>query len=336
MKSGKLSGRTGRLVRSIAIPAALVALLGGLLPAIMGATANAAPTPAAPTTNVSIASENPGTGAPAATIAASAIDVCVKVAAKAGFSFTSMKSTALGNERYIAVAVAIAMAESSCNPSATNTNTDGSEDRGLWQINNVYHSEVSNACAFQIQCNADAAWNISSHGSDWSPWSTWNNGAWENYIGAANSAVSGFSFQLEDLGDGTCLDADQANHNNGGPIFQWSCNSGDIYQQWTVVVPSVGHNPVLKNVGTGTCLDADGASKANGAKIFQWACNGGDNAQVWWFNGSGQLNTDGNANAGLQNTQNGTCLDADGTSKGNGAPIFQWACNHSDSFQEWN
>lgn len=335
MRLGELSGRTGRLARTIAIPAALVAVLGGFLPA-MDAAADAA-TPTTPSTNpVSTASENPGTGTPAAQIAASAIDTCVKVAAKAGFSFTSMDRTALGNERYIAVAVSIAMAESSCNPSATNINTDGSEDRGLWQINNVFHSEVSNACAFQVQCNADAAWNISGHGSNWSPWSTWNNGAWENYIGSANAAVSGFSFQLSDLGHGTCLDADQADHNNGGPIFQWACNSSDIYQQWTVVVPGVGHNPVLRNVGTGTCLDADGSNKNDGGPIFQWACNGSDNAQVWWFNGSGRMNTNGDADAGLQNDQNGTCLDADSAKSGNGAPIFQWGCNHSDSFQLWN
>ena len=30
-------------------------------------------------------------------------------------------------------------------------------------MNSVYHSEVSDACAFQIQCNANAAWNVNEN-----------------------------------------------------------------------------------------------------------------------------------------------------------------------------
>lgn len=62
-----------------------------------------------------------------------------------------------------------------------------------------------------------------------------------------------------------------------------------------------------------------------------------DHFQQWWFYGSGDLNTNGHADAGVHNNGTGaTCLDADGTSKGNGAPIFQWACNQGDGSQQWN
>ncbi|HEY4024294.1 MAG TPA: RICIN domain-containing protein [Pseudonocardiaceae bacterium] len=327
-----------RLSSSILGAAALATaalVLGGL--ASTPAIAATAPTSSAPQPSTQkMASLNPGDGVPADQLSAAAIQTCAKVAAKAGFSFTSTVSTSLGRERSIAVAVAIAMAESSCNPSATNINSNGSEDRGLWQINNAAWPNVSNACAFQVQCNADAAFNISNRGSDWNPWSTYGNGAWRNYISSANSAISGFSFQLQNKSAGTCLDADGTNIGNGGKIFQWTCNASDSFQQWTVVIGANGDNPILRNVGSGTCLDADGTNIGNGGKIFQWACNSGDKFQVWWFNGSGQLNTNGNANAGVQNAGGGRCLDADGTNVGSGGKIFQWACNGSDGFQEWN
>jgi hypothetical protein len=310
----------------------LAAITGGLL-IVMGAV-SAGPATAAPAPR--LASLNPGDGVPARDISFQAISVCAKVAAKAGFSYTTTVDTVLGSERSIAVAVAIAMAESSCNPDATNINTNGSEDRGLWQINNFAWPNVSNACAFQVQCNADAAWNISDHGTDWDPWSTYNNGAWESYISSANSAVSGFSFQLEDQASSTCLDADASDVGNGGKIFQWSCDASDSYEQWTVDVTTDGHNPVLRNVGAGTCLDVDGSDVGKAGKIFQWSCNGNDTYQVWWFNGSGDLNTDGNADVGLQNDGGKTCLDVDSADVGKGGTIFQWTCDGSDTYQEWN
>jgi hypothetical protein len=300
-------------------------------------TASAASTASATTYHgVKLASLNPGDGVPAADLAASAIDTCYAVAAKAGFSFNKTVSTALGQEPQIVVALSVAMAESSCNPSATNINTNGSEDRGLWQINNAAWPNVSNTCAFQAQCNADAAWNISDHGTDWGPWATFNSGAWESYVSTAKSAIGGgVTFQIADKSAGTCLDADSANVGNGGKIFQWGCNASDNYQRWTVVA-SVGDLFILKNVGAGTCLDADGSSSGNGAPIFQWSCNGSDHAQQWWFLGSGDLNTNGDADANLQNSEDGTCVDVDSANVGNGGKIFQWSCSGSDGYQLWN
>ncbi|MFE9655919.1 RICIN domain-containing protein [Micromonospora sp. NPDC006431] len=285
------------------------------------------------------ASLNAGVGVPTGTMAAAAsaaATVCAKVAAKAGFSYTANVSTSAGNVRQIVVAVAVAMAESSCNPSATGQNP-GSIDRGLWQINNYWHPEVSDACAYQVQCNANAAWNISNHGSNWTPWSTYNNGAWRNYLNTARDAITGFSFQLKSRGAGTCLDAISSDVRNGGRIAQWPCNSSDSYQQWRVVVGANNYNPVLQNVGTGTCLDAISSDIRNGGAITQWACNTtGDPYQRWWFSGSGQLNTNGDANAGLHNVGTGTCLDADASTVGQNGNIFQWACSGSDLFQLWN
>lgn len=92
-------------------------------------------------------------------------------------------------------AVAVGMAESYCRKDAVGHNPptggcpNGSDDRGLWQINSCYHAEVKDHCAFKATCNARAAKRISDHGRDWSPWSAYNNGAYRQYLGVAQQAV---------------------------------------------------------------------------------------------------------------------------------------------------
>jgi hypothetical protein len=111
-------------------------------------------------------------------------DLCAQVANQAGF-----------NGGYLVLAVAVALAESRCVPSAVNTNgptsgcSGGSRDRGLWQINDCYHPSVTDACAFTPQCNADAAFSISSGGVNWHPWSTYNNGLYTAWLDDAQAAV---------------------------------------------------------------------------------------------------------------------------------------------------
>ena len=61
---------------------------------------------------------------------------------------------------------------------------NGSWDRGLWQINSCYHPEVSNAQAASPSGNAAAAYAISNGGKDFSPWATYNSGAYKAYIGS--------------------------------------------------------------------------------------------------------------------------------------------------------
>jgi hypothetical protein len=338
----RLAARAAR--RFILLPALSVLLVvAGVLAQSGAANASAVPPTAG---HMKPAAVGPGLGRPAPADTVSEAYVCAKVAAKAGISYTNyIHANNGGSYPEIVVAVAIGLAESSCNPSASYTNPGGCVDRGLWQIDSCAWPNVSNTCAYQAQCNADAAFSISDHGSDWCPWSTYSPngpsdcgtpGPYTGYLSLAEQSVYGFDFQLENRGDGTCLDADSASKANGAKIFQWACNSSDAYQQW-YVDGSLGHNPVLKNKGTGTCLDLDGGKIGNDDPVFQWACNTGDAFQRWWWYGSGDLNTNGNADAGMHvDGTSKTCLDADGAAKGNGAPIFQYSCNQSDSFQQWN
>ena len=94
---------------------------------------------------------------------------------------SAWKSTGGGNCQ---LAVAICLAESGGNTHARNVNSDShhSVDRGLWQVNNYWHPEVSDTCAYSANCNANAAKSISSGGSNWSPWSTYHNGAYHGKV----------------------------------------------------------------------------------------------------------------------------------------------------------
>lgn len=59
---------------------------------------------------------------------------------------------------------------------------NASADRGLWQINNRWHKNVSNKCAFNSKCNAKKAYKISNGGRDWTPWSTYENKLYLQYL----------------------------------------------------------------------------------------------------------------------------------------------------------
>lgn len=78
-----------------------------------------------------------------------------------------------GNPQAQAMAAAIAMAESAGDTNAVHTNSNGTVDRGLWQINSI-HGALSTTDPL---ANARAAVSISSNGSSWRPWCTaWSNG----------------------------------------------------------------------------------------------------------------------------------------------------------------
>ena len=73
------------------------------------------------------------------------------------------------------MAAEIAMAESSGQQNATDNNTNGSTDRGYWQINSI-HGALS---TYDPAGNARAAVQLSGNGTDWSPWVTYNTGAYQ-------------------------------------------------------------------------------------------------------------------------------------------------------------
>lgn len=95
----------------------------------------------------------------------------------------------------LVLATAIALAESGGNELAANHNgptqgcPQGSVDRGLWQINDCYHAEVSQQQAYRPLDSAYAAYRISNKGTNFTPWSTFGNGAYRAHLHAAILAV---------------------------------------------------------------------------------------------------------------------------------------------------
>lgn len=95
-------------------------------------------------------------------------------------------------DEQIPMAIAICLAESGGDDQAVNTegNTPPSRDRGLWQINDYWHKEVNDACAFDPTCNAQAAQRISG-GHTWTQWATFNNGAFRPFLKQAQETLIG-------------------------------------------------------------------------------------------------------------------------------------------------
>lgn len=82
------------------------------------------------------------------------------------------------------IAAAVMSAESSGRPDAYNDNTDAqhSRDRGLAQINNYWHPEVSDRCAYTPLCNVRNMYRISNGFTDFSQWSTYTSGLYLNHM----------------------------------------------------------------------------------------------------------------------------------------------------------
>lgn len=102
-------------------------------------------------------------------------------ASAGNYSFNQLQDLwvkAGGNAKFKVIAAAIAMAESGGKSNAVNHNTNGSTDRGLWQINSVHGSQST----FDPLANAKAAVAISSNGTNWRPWVTYNNGAYKQFM----------------------------------------------------------------------------------------------------------------------------------------------------------
>lgn len=81
------------------------------------------------------------------------------------------------------LAVAIAMAESGGNTGSTNHNTNGTVDRGLFQINSV-HGGMS---TYSTTANAKAAFSLYKKRGGFADWVTFNTGAYKKFMGNTGS-----------------------------------------------------------------------------------------------------------------------------------------------------
>jgi len=102
--------------------------------------------------------------------------------------------------RGLQMAYAISMAESSGNARAHNGNAGtGDNSYGLFQINMLgamgpermrQYGLSSYDDLFDPLTNAKVAFKMSHGGTSWGPWSTYNNGAYEKYLGGSGAVIS--------------------------------------------------------------------------------------------------------------------------------------------------
>lgn len=83
------------------------------------------------------------------------------------------------NATQAAIGAAIGLAESGGNPNAVG---DNGTSYGIWQIHLPAHPDVTAQCAQDPNCAADAVKSISSNFTNWSPWSTYNSGAYSQFL----------------------------------------------------------------------------------------------------------------------------------------------------------
>jgi hypothetical protein len=329
-----MSGLTGltafstrlSLLAKVGLPAAAIGLAIAL-PAQAASTAGHSTAPPQPSTvSPQMVAPLPAHGPITAAQLTTAAATCARYATRAGWA----------NNGYFAgdltTATAVCVAESAGDPKLIvcdkNGTADGSGDypgftcptdatsydRGLWQLNNVFSSDVSNQCAFNPVCNAGAAYLKSGRGTSFSRWSSYALDVYAKYIDAAQAAVTDLhSGTVTSALLGECLQAKStvgakvviANCGSGGTIQQWIVSGGKLrsgslcavisstsatspgivlrrcaaqkIQQW-----SVTGRFELRNMGDGKCLTDPGNSLTAGTQVNVTSCTNAKN-QTWWL-----------------------------------------------------
>ena len=105
--------------------------------------------------------------------------------------------------RGLQIAYAVAMAESRGNAHAHNGNSGtGDNSYGLFQINmlgdmgperRAEYGLSSNDSLYDALTNAKVAFKMSHGGTSWGPWSTYNSGAYKDYMGQSGATVKNSS-----------------------------------------------------------------------------------------------------------------------------------------------
>lgn len=78
------------------------------------------------------------------------------------------------NNKNIDILVKIANCESKFDNYAIGFNDNGTIDRGLFQFNSYWRKDVSNKCAFDIECATNEAINTANKNRNFNAWSCYN------------------------------------------------------------------------------------------------------------------------------------------------------------------
>lgn len=301
-------------VRLLAVAAASLVLVGG------AAVTGASDTPAPPVARIHLASLAPHGAAGPMTLRqiSTAARTCASYAAAAGWANNGNYG---GN---LVTAVAVCVAESGGNPAIyfcdgngtvgtypPVTCPGGSYDRGLWQVNSKAWPGVTDACAFQPACNADAAYAISAQGATFSPWAVYDSTGYTRYLGAAQTAVTGLDGgALAGAAFGVC--ATRAAGAAGAAVVVGACGQSLPAQQWTITGDTLRSGTL--------CLTAGAGQPA----VTVSTCTG-DASQTWAARGAGQL----------KNAGTGLCLRDQNANHAAGRPLSLASCTHARGRTWW-
>lgn len=270
-------------------------------------------------------------GSPSAVMVGKASTTCVKFAARAGWPNNGYFGGAL------VTAAAICVAESRgqsafyvCNDAQGNIVGQGtvspghpvkcpsnsvSHDRGLWQLNSVTASKVSDKCAFNAGCNAEQAYLFSQRGTSFTPWSSYDQDTYARFIDDAQAAVNGLRVGTVTSAElGECLAVGKAA--GGAKLIIVNCGDGAATQQWSLIggklrlgshcagitsrtaakpLVELGHcanqknqdwsifgHFELRNAADGKCLTDPGGSLTSGTAVDVATCANAK-PQTWWL-----------------------------------------------------
>jgi hypothetical protein len=303
------------VVRVLGVAVVSLVLVGG------AAATGASDAPAPPVARIHLASLAPHGAAGPMTFQqiSTAARTCAGYAAAAGWANNGNYG---GN---LVTATAVCVAESGGNASIYYcdgngtvgtyppvTCPGGSYDRGLWQINSKAWPKITDACAFQPTCNANAAYAISTQGATFSPWAVYDATGYTRYLGAAQTAVTGLdSGALVSAAFGVC--ATRSGLAAGAAVVAGACGQSLATQQWTM------SGSTLRS-GT-FCLTATGNAAPS---VTASACTG-DASQTWTAQGPG----------GLKNAQTGLCLRDPNASHRAGRALALASCSQTRGKTWW-
>lgn len=143
----------------------------------------------------------------------------------------------------------------------------------------------------------------------------------------SHAAAAVYDFQLG-YNRGLCLDNSGNKSGIRNPVVQWSCNTKDVAEQFSLV--SISSNRFLLKDSAGTCIDDPGGrvgTPGSPARLMTWACNKSDHAQVWMWSGSGGYHE-------LKNAYNNGCINDPGYSRTAGRQMIVYACVNTSN-EHW-
>jgi Lysozyme like domain/Ricin-type beta-trefoil lectin domain len=278
-----------RLKTRAIVLAAFAALLAGV-PAAADTAAPHPPPAAARSSIAHHASLAPNGSHPRlnAAQALSAASTCAAHATAAGWP----------NNGSLVTASAVCIGESGGQPAVYYCDTTGQDgsyppvscagiyDRGLWQLDSAGQAGTSDACAFEAQCNANAAYTVSARGRDFTPWAVYTSGDYASYVTAAQEAVRGLrSGTVTSAVLGACLA--RVRYAKNAPVVIGQCGTGARQEQWSARSGTIRAGQLCVAV----------ASRAAYSRVRLRWCDG-LTWQEWTPTGTGQL----------RNVLSGECL----------------------------